>query len=54
MVDGDHSGGRYWFEIPHGEEVEGPLETNMQAQFYEAIPAPLGNRWLTFLILPLK
>ena len=37
MVDGDHSGGPYWFEIPHGEEVEGPLETNMQAQFYDAI-----------------
>ena len=37
MVDGDHSGGRYRFEIPHGEEVEGPLETNMQAQQYEAI-----------------
>ena len=37
IVDGDHSGGRYWFEIPHGEEVKGPLESNMQAQYYEAI-----------------
>ena len=43
MVDGDHSGGRYWFEIPHGEEVEGPLETNMQAQFYEVISRAAGE-----------
>ena len=43
MVDGDHTGGQYWFEIPHGEEIEGPLETNMQAQFYQAISrAPEG------------
>ena len=37
IVDGDHSGGEFWFPPPHGEEVEGPLEMNMQAQYYEAI-----------------
>ena len=41
MVDGDHSGGLYWFQN-HGEELEGPLEINMQAQFYEAI---FPRRW---------
>ena len=43
MVDGDHSGGPYWFKRPHGEELEGPLETNMQAQFYEAISHAAGD-----------
>ena len=43
MVDGDHTGGQYWFQIPHGEEVEGPLETNMQAQYYEAISRAAGE-----------
>ena len=43
MVDGDHSGGRYRFEIPHGEEVDGPLETNMQAQQYQAISQAAGD-----------
>ena len=44
IVNGDHSGGRYLFPTPpHGEEVEGPLETNMQAQFYQAISRAPGG-----------
>ena len=42
MVDGDHSGGLYWFSH-HGEELEGPLESNMQAQSYEAISYAAGD-----------
>ena len=41
MVDGDHSGGRYWFPAP--DEVEGPLESSMQAQFYQAISRAAGG-----------
>ena len=41
MVDGDHSGGRVWFPAP--EEVEGPLETNMQAQYYQAVSRAAGG-----------
>ena len=42
MVDGDHSGGEYDFPSRH-EELEGPLETNMQAQWYEAISRAAGD-----------
>ena len=42
FVDGDHSGGLYWFSH-HGEELEGPLETNMQAQEYRAISHAAGD-----------
>ena len=42
MVDGDHSGGLYWFSH-HGKELEGPLETNMQAQYYKAISQAAGD-----------
>ena len=59
IVDGDHTGGQFLFPPPaHGEEVEGPLETNMQAQFFQAISrvpvgplvsldltTSLGNEW---------
>ena len=41
-VDGDHSGGPYWFDT-HGKELEGPLESNMQAQSYEAISYAAGD-----------
>ena len=48
MVDGDHSGGSFFFNRPHGsdgtvEPLEGPLETNMQAQWYEAISHAAGD-----------
>ncbi len=42
MVDGDHSGGLYWFQT-HEEELDGPLKINMQAQFYEAISRAAGD-----------
>ena len=42
LVDGDHTGGQYLFSRPHNPDgtvkpLEGPLETNMQAQVYEAV-----------------
>ena len=47
-VDGDHTGGIYvpYFFIPpgfSGEEVEDPLEPNMQAQSYQAISHADGD-----------
>ena len=36
LVDGDHTGGQYYFAASHGE-VEEELKKNMQAQEYEAI-----------------
>ena len=48
MVDGDHSGGQFFFNRPHSsdgtvEPLEGPLETNMQAQEYQAISQAAGD-----------
>ena len=61
FVDGDHTGGEYWFRAPHGEEPEGPLETNMQAQFYSAVSRAVGHPlvdlpfttdWEVWMVLP--
>ena len=45
IVDGDHTGGLYLphFFVPPGEEVEDPLENNMQAQAYQAVSRAAGD-----------
>ena len=46
MVDGDHTGGLYVplpLSRPLGEEVEDPLESNMQAQSYQAVSRAAGD-----------